>query len=63
MEPDFLRLISSLPPLPQEELDRQERAAERLRERHCTQAFYRERDKRLGMNCWRHMQSSAALAD
>jgi hypothetical protein len=57
------KLLSSLPPLPQEELDRQERAVVRLRERLLSIPYYAERDRQDGLNFFRNSHSSHVLTD
>lgn len=49
--------------LSSQELARRERAARRLRDRLCVTPYYREMDRRYGMDFWRNLQASAALAD
>jgi len=48
-----------LEPLPQEELDRREQAALRLKEQLSSKPFYKNKT----MTFWRNLQSSQALAD
>jgi hypothetical protein len=57
------KLLSSLPPLPQEELDRQERAVVRLRERLLSIPYYAERDRKDGLNFFRNFHSGQVLSD
>ena len=56
------RLLSSCSETPQE-LERQERAAQRLRERCLSIPYYRERDAKEGMEFFRDLHASAILSN
>ncbi len=47
----------------QEELDRRELAAQRLRESLISEPYYAKRDKNEGMDYWRSLQATAPLSD
>jgi hypothetical protein len=63
MEYSIRRLISSLPLIPPEELERREQAAIRLRERHLHIPWYAEQDRKYGMDFWRKSHASFVLSD
>ena len=56
------KLISEHSPTPQE-LERQERAAQRLRERFSSTPYGKKRDEKDGMAYWRDLHASAILSN
>ena len=56
------QLLSSCSETPQE-LERQERAAQRLRERFSSTPYGKKRDEKDGMAYWRNLHASAILSN
>ena len=59
---EFMRICSENRLSPQE-LERRERAAQRLKEVYSSIPWYKERGERQGDSFWRALQARAVLAD